>query len=68
MVVVHSDIQILGCLANLRVATIQQLAIVLDRNSRALQRRLRSLQEAQLVEVLSIVESATTYPSSASSD
>jgi hypothetical protein len=49
---VRSDSELLGALVDLRVASIQQLAIVLDRNAHGLQRRIRALLGTQLVEVL----------------
>jgi len=52
MKLVHSDTELLGSLADLRVASIGQLAIVLDRTAHGLQRRLRILEQANLVEVL----------------
>ena len=52
MKLVHSDTEFLASLADLRVASIEQLAIILDRNAHALQRRLCILEQANLVEVL----------------
>jgi hypothetical protein len=52
MRLVHSDTELLASLCDLRVADIGQLAIVLDRNAHALQRRLRILEQAKFVEVL----------------
>jgi len=47
-----SDIQLLGELAEYRVLTAKQLAYILNRNLRALQRRVESLCKVSLVELL----------------